>query len=139
MTKKQTLGEINHNLLNIRHNHQNKWRGQVAENKGFCVFENDAYGVRAGYKVLTTYISKGINTIESIIKRWAPPSENNTERYIQFVSDETLIPRTHILEDRNIHDYWTKIIILQAMIKFECGKHVDENQINLYISYPEKY
>ena len=39
----------------------------------------------------------------------------------------------------SIHDYWTIIMILQAMGIMESGEKVDENQINLYINYPEKY
>ena len=139
MSKKQTLAEINNNPLNIRFNENNQWRGQTGQNRGFCVFSSEAYGIRAGYKILTNYIKWGVNTIRDIIHRWAPTSENDTEAYIRFVCDETILEPDHVLTDCNIHDYWTKIIILQAMIKMECGKHVDENQINLFINYPEKW
>lgn len=139
MSKQQTLAEINNNPLNIRYNPQNQWRGQTGQNKGFCVFKNNAFGFRAGFIILGNYIKNGINTIEQIISRWAPPSENNTENYIRFIENECIIPRNLVLTDMNIHDYWTKIIILQAMAQMESGIKIDENQINLYINYPEKY
>lgn len=134
-----TLADQNNNPLNIRFNPTNNWQGQLTENKGFCVFKNKAYGFRAGYRILCTYIRNGIDTLESIIERWAPPSENNTEKYIQFVEHETIIPRDLQLTNNSIHDYWTIIIILQAMAKMECGVYYDEQLINLFINYPDKY
>lgn len=134
-----TLQEKTKNPLNIRFNPSNAWKGQLSEYKGFCVFVSESYGFRAAYRLLTNYIANGVNTIEAIIRRWAPPTENNTEEYIKFVCDETLIPRNLYLTDNSIHDYWTKIIILEAMAKMESGQSYDCQQINLFINYPEKY
>lgn len=140
MTKKRTIiGVELNNPLNIRYNPANNWRGQEGAERGFCKFKSVAYGIRAAYILLTNYIKVGCNTLEDIISRWAPPSENNTENYIAFVENETLIPRDLVLTDNSIHDYWTKIIILQAMAKMETAQTFDEQTINLYINYPEKY
>lgn len=135
----QNLGMRLNNPLNIRYNPRNAWRGQEGEERGFCKFENNAYGFRAAYIILTNYIKNGCNTLEDIISRWAPPCENKTENYIQFVSDECILPRDMVIHDRTIDDYWTKIIILRAMAKIETGQTFDEQQINLFINYPEKY
>lgn len=134
-----TIAERTNNPLNIRFSPANRWQGQVGECKGFCIFKNEAYGIRAAYRILTTYISNGVNTIESIVSRWAPPTENDTKRYIDFVADQTLIPADMELTDLSIHDYWTKVIIIEAMAKMECGKSYDCQQINLYINYPERF
>lgn len=140
MKQKSTcIGIELNNPLNIRHNPCNNWKGMVGNEKGFVHFRSVAYGIRAAYVILTNYIKNGCNTIEDIISRWAPPCENNTENYIEFVENETLIPRDLTLTDCNIHDYWTKIIILQAMAKMETGQNFDEQTINLYINYPDKY
>ena len=139
MKKQRTLADINNNPLNIRFSPQNQWRGQTGENHGFCVFKSESYGIRAAYRIICNYIRNGFNTIEKIVSRWAPASENNTEWYIQFVCTETMIHRLEILKDENIHDYWTIIMIIQAMAQMECGKKYDENQINLYINYPERF
>lgn len=135
----ETLAEICNNPLNIRYNPSNRWVGQIGEHMGFCVFKSKAYGFRAAYIILTNYIKNGHNTIEAIISRWAPPTENNTESYIKFVVNETLIPRNLELTDLSIHDYWTKLIILRAMSMMESGQKHDEQEINLFINYPQKY
>ena len=134
-----TLADRCNNPLNIRFNPANQWRGQTGEHRGFCVFKSKAYGMRAAYVLITNYIKNGYNTIESIVGRWAPPSENDTENYIHIVTEETLIPRELTLTDNSIHDYWTKLMILRAMAKVECGIDYEEQTINLYINYPEKY
>lgn len=140
MKQKSTcIGIELNNPLNIRHNPCNNWKGMVGNEKGFVHFRNVAYGIRAAYVILTNCIKHGCNTIEDIVSRWAPPCENNTENYIEFVANETLIPRDLKLTDCSIHDYWTKIIILQAMAKMETGQNFDEQTINLYINYPDKY
>lgn len=49
-----------------------------------------AYGFRAGFVILRTYIRKyRLDTIEKIINRWAPPSENDTGAYVRFVCAKT--------------------------------------------------
>lgn len=57
----------------------------------FCSFVAPQYGIRAIHLILQAYAKKyGIRTIEGIISRWAPPSENNTEAYIRHVDDIVL-------------------------------------------------
>jgi hypothetical protein len=48
-------------------------------------------------KVLQTYIKKDFNTIDKIIHRYAPESENDTQAYINFVEEHSGIPRDRIL------------------------------------------
>ena len=76
-------GERNNNPGNIRHG--SKWQGLSAQqtDKDFCQFVSPEYGIRAIYKLLQTYQKKyELNTVESIIDRYAPPNENNTTGYI---------------------------------------------------------
>jgi len=87
-------GIRNNNPLNIRYNAKNQWLGQtgsdrVPAEKGMCVFTSMHYGIRAAFKLLSNYGRKyGLNTVRSIITRWAPPSDdNNTEAYIKRVCD----------------------------------------------------
>ncbi|SUC01667.1 phage protein [Proteus vulgaris] len=82
-------GERNNNPGNIRHG--SKWQGLSAEqtDKDFCQFISPEYGIRAIYKLLQTYQKKyGLNTIKTIINRYAPPNENNTIGYINRTSKE---------------------------------------------------
>lgn len=75
------------NIFNIRYSPRNHWIGQCGQNKGFCEFTDLKYGFRAGAKLLIRYIYVlDLWTVEKVIKRFAPPAENNTCAYISFVS-----------------------------------------------------
>jgi hypothetical protein len=84
------LGFRNNNPLNLIKS-SNAWRGKLKGTPGrfeqFCSME---YGTRAAMINLRTYMNRyGRNTIEQIISRWAPASENDTAAYIRFVSQQT--------------------------------------------------
>lgn len=82
-----TLGIRNNNPMNIRYNPLNCWIGLKGSNQGFCVFDNIDYGLRAGIITLRTYITKhGLTSVEKIIERFAPVTENITGVYISYVS-----------------------------------------------------
>lgn len=52
----------------------------------FAVFQTPEEGVAASVRQLQLYGQRGLNTIDQIVSRWAPPSENNTPAYIQAVA-----------------------------------------------------
>lgn len=80
------MGIVINNPFNIRYNPRNKWSGQLGNYNGFCYFQNLFFGVRAGIRLLHNYVYYyGCNTLESIISRFAPDSENNTVEYIRYV------------------------------------------------------
>lgn len=83
-------GIRNNNPGNIRWG--SNWRGLISDTEGtdesFCQFQDPVYGLRAMVKIIFTYQDKyGLNTIESIIHRYAPPNENNTQGYIMRISE----------------------------------------------------
>ena len=83
-------GYRNNNPLNIRYNVNNKWLGKVTpntdKNNAFEQFITMPYGYRAALYLLRKYIkSYGCNTISKIIQKWAPPTENYTQSYIDHV------------------------------------------------------
>lgn len=82
-------GIRNNNPGNIEISGQ-QWQGQVAGNDTrFAAFETPEAGIRALAKNLITYQDKhGLNTVEGIINRWAPPKENQTSAYVQAVAKE---------------------------------------------------
>ncbi|MFH1121791.1 MAG: structural protein P5 [Bacteroidota bacterium] len=51
----------------------------------FKEFYSIDYGYRAIFVTLATYITKGFDTVEKIINRWAPATENDTKTYINTV------------------------------------------------------
>ena len=83
-------GIRNHNPLNIRRTTKDQWKGltEAQTDRAFCQFKSLEYGWRAAFYLLTrTYYHKyRLYTIRGIIRKWAPPSENQTEAYIANVS-----------------------------------------------------
>lgn len=105
------------NYLNIRSSSGFTWNGQTGATKGFADFESIEMCRRAGaYLLMRSYRKAGCKTIESVISRWAPKSENDTENYIKFVCKMTGFSRNMRLVFDN--DYAS---ILAAMEIIENG------------------
>lgn len=114
-------GIRNNNPGNIRENERVNfaWLGEADSDfdPEFEEFKTPEAGIRAMARILNTYRQyHGLNTIEGIIGRWAPPSENDTEMYIRSVVFHSDVPR-----DKPI-DYQSELpAIIAAMIKHENG------------------
>ena len=129
MDKKiEPRGIRNNNPLNIRKG--SNWQGEKhpQTDKSFEQFESMQYGVRAGFIILRRYMSgyngltEKFNTIEKIVRRWAPPTENNTKAYIEKVSQLTGIPSTLKI---SFSQRSYMVAIVDAMIRVECGQPID--------------
>jgi len=124
MAKATTLprGIRNNNPGNIRIG--DKWQGLVMsmerKDADFCEFKDPTWGIRALAATLITYQDRyKINTIDGIIKRWAPPIENNTQEYINAVSRLTRFGAHDTLD---LHRYEAMQPILEAIIRHENGR-----------------
>lgn len=87
MEKFLPRGIRNNNPGNIRLS-KTKWQGQkeFQLDPEFAEFETPVLGLRALMRLLLNYHFKyGLDTVESIINRYAPPHENATDGYIQHV------------------------------------------------------
>ena len=132
---KEPRGIRNNNPLNIRLS-KDKWQGQVNANNSspsptgegrgeavFCQFETMAYGWRAAFLLLHTYMSKyKLTTVRKIIYRWAPPNENNTAAYTNHVCY-----LAHLDPNQEI-EFGNKLTMLQigrAMCQVENGLQYD--------------
>lgn len=121
-------GIRNNNPLNIRKG--NNWKGErhPQKDRAFEEFESMEMGVRAAFKLIKNYMSgyngltNKFNTIEKIVRRWAPPSENNTKAYIDRVSQLSGIPSRQIL---SFSQRSLMVAIVDAMIRVECGQAID--------------
>ena len=71
------------NIFNIRAG-QN-WQGKTGVRKGFVEFQSREYAIRAWLILMRTYRRRGVKSIRQIVTRFAPPKENNTEAYIDYV------------------------------------------------------
>ena len=85
-------GIRNNNPLNIRRS-KDQWKGlaEAQTDRAFVQFKSLEYGWRAAFYLLTrTYYHKyRLYTIRTIIRRWAPSNENDTNAYIANVSKLT--------------------------------------------------
>ena len=121
-------GIRNNNPLNIRRS-GDRWDGARAEqtDPSFVQFETPAYGYRAAWKVLQSYYTRFCHrsqpfTVRSIISRWAPPTENDTEAYIMNVLKMSGIGgKEKLLPPSNVLSYGRLSRMVSAMTCIECG------------------
>ena len=95
--RKMSRGLRNNNPLNIRRN-STQWQGLAAvqSDSAFFQFIAPEWGYRAAIKTLQNYRRlHGLTTVEQMVSRWAPASENNTTGYIAAVCMRTGLSREH--------------------------------------------
>jgi hypothetical protein len=106
---------------NINHSEANEWQGatRLQDDKRIVRFKNPQYGIRALIKVLISYKElHDCETIVGIIRRYAPPHENNTNSYINDVSGRTGFFPNEILD---MQDTYTLVRLAQAIVIHENG------------------
>ena len=64
------------------------WEGRTGSNSGFVTFATPELGVRALTRNLYTYQNRGLTSVRDMISTWAPPSENDTTGYVNFVAGQ---------------------------------------------------
>lgn len=125
--KKLPRGVRNCNPGNIRRplkelEDRDKFIGEIRPSRDpdFRTFVTMAYGYRAMHYLLRRYKnSYQLNTLEQMIYRWAPPTDNNkTEAYVDFVAKRAGIGRDQIVDVSNMT---VMCRIVEAMAIMECG------------------
>lgn len=105
------------NIFNIRATEGTTWKGQVGAKDGFVEFETREMAIRAWLVLMRTYRRKHrCQTIDEIVTRFAPPTENNTSLYVRQMADWTGISRYKLL-----HGYTDYCLLAQAMARKETG------------------
>jgi hypothetical protein len=113
-------GIRNNNPGNIRLSKE-VWQGQSSEQDDgvFVEFTQPLYGLRALMKTLLTYYHKyGLDTVQSLINRYAPPHENATDLYIYEVSKRLGVKRTQKID---VTARETLLTLAQAIVLRENG------------------
>ena len=104
------------------------WDGLAKEQTDpiFCIFDEAVMGIRALMRILLVYrFHHKKTTIDDIISRWAPPSENDTDAYIDFVCDKVgLNPMDELTN--SIEDY---LPLVKAIILMENGKQPYDDEL----------
>lgn len=117
---REPRGLRNNNPLNIRLDGTH-WQGEKepSGDKSFKQFTTMAWGYRAAMVIIRTYYTKyNRRSVSRIIYRWAPPSENDTEAYIDTVCAESGLGRFEVLDITSKDDM---IALVAAMSYVENG------------------
>lgn len=112
-------GIRNNNPTNIRRGEN--WLGlsEKQTDDAFCVFDDVKFGIRAFCKIMINYKRLyGIDTVEGIINRFAPSSENDTSSYIEHICLRLGKKRD---ESIDIFNQDVMLELVKAVIKHECG------------------
>jgi hypothetical protein len=93
---------------------------ESGENGRFAVFESMRDGISALYKQIQLYFSRGVNTIESVVNKYAPAGDNNNvQAYIK-----QLVGATGKQADEKLsgEDTETVFKLIRGIINHENGK-----------------
>jgi hypothetical protein len=116
--KRISRGIRNNNPGNIRIGIN--WLGRVIPGKdvSFVEFKTMPFGVRALYIDLINKHKSGLNTIQKVIYKYAPPSENLTDAYVSAVAQSMGIPANQVFSPtaKNFTAF------VKAIVKHENGK-----------------
>lgn len=117
-------GIRNNNPGNIKHG--DTWKGEIkSTDRTFEQFKDAEHGIRAIGVLLRTYNTKyNLDTIDGIISRWAPKSENQTQNYINFVSKQLGVGPTtklNLFNRGQIYNRTALKALVNAIIRMETG------------------
>jgi len=112
----QIRGIRNRNPMNIRYFPANQWRGQIANDDGYAVFDTFVNGIRAGVKDLAGDYRDGQDTVRKLISEFAPHSENPTDAYVANVARAL-----NVLPDQRINVLAVMRTLVRAIIRQEVG------------------
>lgn len=114
-------GISNNNPCNIRHS-KCPWQGMAVDqpDNAFVRFIAPVWGIRAAGLIFSLYNKKyGLNTIRGYISRWAPPTENDTEAYVNHVCG---LCNAQADEPYSVFEKDKLIALLKAVCLHENGK-----------------
>lgn len=120
-------GIRNCNPLNIRIG--NVWLGEVTNptDLEFEQFVSIEYGLRAAFVLLRRYIRHyHLDTVQMIVSRWAPRSENQTDSYIASVCQQMGIEKDTPIKYEDRENMYK---LVEAMSLVECGQKVPMSKI----------
>ena len=113
-------GLRNSNPGNLRHGQH--WQGMASDqpDPDFVKFASPVWGIRALCRCLLTYQSRhSLNTVSGVVRRWAPPNENDTGAYVASVAKAVgVLPDEPI--DLSRGD--TMRLFVKAIIRHENGQ-----------------
>jgi len=129
---KRPRGIRNNNPGNLNFAGQAGATKETGPNGRFAVFGTMQEGLIALKNQLQLYAARGIDTIRTIISKFAPENENNTKAYIQAISKQLGIGANTKL---NLSDPTTLKALMQGITNIEVGRgQVNPDLINAAVS-----
>ena len=107
--------------ISVRQNNPGNLRfgqGEIGESGGFAVFNSALEGFQALRRQLQIYASRGLNSVQDIISKYAPSSENNTGAYINNLSRSMGVGANQAL---NLQDPNTLSALMAGITRIESG------------------
>lgn len=101
-----------------------KYGATIGQNGRYAQFPDRESGFKAMEGLLGTYHDKhGLNTVSSIVHRWAPPTvdNNSTSQYTQFVAQKLGVDQNTPIDRARIPD------LAAAMAHYEAGQPVQRS------------
>lgn len=114
-----TRGMRNNNPGNLRAGF-----GQIGtDSGGYAVFPSREAGYNAAARQLVGYHNAGLDTINAIVSKWAPASENNTQAYVSSVVQSMNQKGFNVgaFSKLNLRDSGMLKALLDSMINHEVG------------------
>ena len=112
-------GIRNKNPGNIRHNDAFSWLHEIQPDEaGFCRFNDPIFGIRAAVLIFHHYQEySNLTTIEEMIRRWAPPVENDSIDYARYVAG-----RCRTLPNASFDFLLDALEFCRAIVSYENGQ-----------------
>lgn len=108
---------------------KDKWKGLRVDqtDKEFFQFTEMKWGYRALIRTLQNYRKRhDCWTIGDFIRRWAPPSENNTMAYIRTVCEKMGVPPAYV---PNVDDKLSMCMMAAAISFVENGRLAEMEEV----------
>ncbi|MBC0853897.1 hypothetical protein [Pantoea stewartii] len=113
-------GIRNNNPGNLNYARQDGATKEAGENGRFAVFSSMRDGISALHRQIQLYLQRGVNTIDSIVNKYAPSSDgNNVQAYIQQLVGATGKGANETLSG---DDQGTVFKLIRGIINHENGK-----------------
>lgn len=113
-------GIRNNNPGNLNFAGQSGATKEGGEGGRFAVFESMEHGVAALYRQLQLYFKRGVNTLSSIVKTYAPASDgNNVDAYVSALSKATGKGANETID---AGDTTTIVRLIKGIVDHENGK-----------------
>lgn len=93
-----TLAWRNNNPGNIKDSDFARRKGAMGSNKGFAIFPDYETGRKAMEDLFETNSYENLN-INKALQRYAPKSENDTEKYLDFVENSSGLDRDQSISE----------------------------------------